>query len=185
MFKISKTGWVILVAGILVIALGSLGMAYVRQNNEEQQLEMATAEAKAKLDGFVLDEFYAERDALSDELSKSLSERDAARAVLSPMIESIDITGQLFRIADDCGVKIISVSSSPLSENQVNKLIFHVLPVNIAVEGKITSIIDYLNKLDSDFTAGFVESVETHVAEAGSGQETSASIQMRMYTYGG
>ena len=185
MFKISKTGWIILIVGILVIALGSLGMAYIQQNNEEGRLEVEISEAAVKLDEFILDEYYADRDALEEKLSQVLSEREAAKAVLSPAVESIDITGDLFRIAEVCNVEIVKISSSLLSENDLNGLAFYVLPINIEVEGEIADIIEYLNKLDSDFTTGFVESVKTSVPEAGSEEETSASIQIKMYTYGG
>ena len=185
MFKISKTGWTILIVSILVIALGSLGMAYIQQNSEQDRLEAAISEATVELDEFILDEHHADRDALEKRLSQMLSEHEAAKGVLSPAIESIDITGDLFRIAELCNVEIVKISSSPFSENDVNGLNFYVLPIKIDVEGEITDIIEYLNKLDSDFTTGFVESVETSVPEAGSGEETSASIQIKMYTYGG
>ena len=185
MFKISKTGWVILIVGILVIALGSLGMAYMQQNNEQDRMGVEISEATLRLDEFILDEYYADRDALEEKLSKILSEHETAKGVLSPTIESIDITGDLFRIAELCNVEIVKISSSPFSENKVSELAFYVLPINIEVEGEITDIIEYLNKLDSDFSTGFVESVGTYLPEADSEEETSASISIKMYTYGG
>ena len=185
MFKISKTGWVVLIIGILVIALGSLGMAYVQQNNERDKLETEISEATLKLDEFILDEYYADRDALEEKLSKMLSEHEVAKGVLSPEIESIDITGDLFRVAELCNVEIMKISSSSLSESNVGGLDFYVLPINIEIEGEITDIIEYLGKLDSDFTTGFVESVKTTVPEADSEEEISALINIKMYTYGG
>ena len=184
MFKISKTSWIILIVGILVIALASLGTAYTRQNEERSRLDAELSQAALELEGLEFDELYAQQQALEKKLSLVLAGYETAKKVLSPTIESIDLTGDLFRIADICGVEIITISSSRILSSNLGEVSCIILPVEVEIEGEITKIIDFLNKLDNELTTGVVKSVNVRITEADSTQEITASIKLGIYTYG-
>ncbi len=184
MFKLSKTSWIILIVGVMAVAVASLGTAYTQQNEERSRLDTELSKAALELEGFELDGFYVQQQELEKKLSLVLSEYEATKTALSPTIESIDIIDGLFRTADICGVEIITISSSEFSTSDLNEVTFRVLPIEVEIDGEITNIINFLNKLDNELSTGVVKSVNVQITEADSTQEITASIRLNIYTYG-
>ena len=184
MFKLSKASWIILSIGVLAIVLGSLGMAYAEQKTENSRLEEELDQAALKLQSFNLSELQDERSKLEADLKEAQANYESAKKALSPQVESIDITTNLYQDAQECQVEIVAISSAPLSESELNGITFHTLPIEVEVEGEIAGIINFLNKIDSQFGTGAITSVKVNVKERDEVEKMWASIKLEIYTYG-
>ena len=110
---------------------------------------------------------------------------DAAKAILSQPIGSIVASDTLFNIAETCGVEVTEISSSGSAGGELEGIACSVLPLTARVEGDIPNLINFIIKLNGDFTTGAVKSVDISVSENTTEERSSANIQLLVYTYQG
>lgn len=183
--KISKTGWIILGVGIGIIALASLGAVRLGQLQEQSRLREGLPLAKLELKGVQLEGLVSQQQELEQRLSQTLSQFETAKAMLSPSIESINLTDTLFEIAETCEVEITRLSSTGLTSGDLNGITCSVLPLTVRVEGEVTSLISFIARLNSDLTTAVLNSVEISVSEPTADEKPSATIGLAIYTYQG
>jgi hypothetical protein len=91
----------------------------------------------------------------------------------------------LFDIAEAYGVEVTELSSSGLVSEELEGVPCSVLSLTVRVEGDIPDLIGFITKLNDDFTTGVVQSVEISIPETTGGEESSANIQLVIYTHRG
>ena len=182
--KLSKTSWRILTAGIIIVAFASLGIARAQQINEQEQLSGELSVVEVRLDNLQLRQLSSQQDNLEKQLEQAISQLEAAKDNLRQSIESIEITDSFFEIADTCGVEVIELHSSGPASDELAGIACSVLPLTAKVEGDVPDLISFVTKLNNDFTAGIVKSVDIGTPET-SENMSSASIQMIIYAYEG
>lgn len=185
MIKLTKTGWIILSAGILIIALASLWTIRSQQLQEQAQLEEELSLAEMKLNGFQPDELTFRQQELESHLSETLSQFETAKATLSPPIESINLTDSLFEIAKSCAVEITELSSPGLTSEYLDDIDYTVLPLTVKLEGDVTNLINFVSEVIGNFTTGVVNSVEMSIPGTTDEGEPSVIINLAIYTYEG
>ena len=195
--KLSKTSWLILTLGIFIVAFASLGIAHYQQAHQQDQLEDQLAVAERRLNKLQLKQLYSQREEVEEQLNQTISQFEAAKAVLSQPAESINISDTLFRIAEACGVEVTAISSSgPARGGDLEGVTCSVLPVTIMVEGDVPNLLSFVIKLNDDFATSVVESVGIGVQEQveeeigaegieGEAEKSSADIQLIVYSYQG
>ncbi|MFC1913799.1 hypothetical protein ACFLXF_00780 [Chloroflexota bacterium] len=206
--KLGKTSLLIIVLGIFIIVFGSLGLTRSQQVEKKSQLEDEIAIADTRLSNLQLKELYTQKEELEEELNDSLSQLEVARAVLRQSIESANVTESLFQIASASGVEIASISSSGISEGELDGIKCSVVKLTIGVVGDLPNLISYVTRLNTDLTTGLVTSTQIGVSsdtqeemeseateeeeeEEGTGEEeeelgnTTANIQLIIYSYEG
>ena len=210
--KLGKTSWLILIAGVVIVAFASLGVARSRQASEHEQLNEELTVAEMRLTNVQLTELQDRKGELEAQLDEATAQRKAAEDNLSQSNESIDVTDFLFVIAQACGVVINDIHSSDLSSDKLADVNCSVIRLSINVEGEVSSLISFVTKLNDDFTTGVVDSVDISIPgiteeevegeteEEANGVETenstepepepepgipSASIRLSVYSYQG
>jgi hypothetical protein len=199
--KLSKTSWLILIVGVVIVAFASLGLARSSQANEHEQLNEELTVAEMRLANFQLKDLQARKGEVEAQLDEATAQLKAVKDDLSQSNESIDVTDFLFMTAQACGVVINDIHSSDLSSDELADVNCLVIRLSIAVAGDVPSLIHFVARLNTDFTTGVVDSVDISIPEITEeevgGVETenstepeepeipSASIRLSVYSYQG
>ena len=183
--KLTKASWLLLTIGILVITFVSLGAARSQRLNEAKQVSDELAVAELRLSKLELKELYSQQEKLETQLNQTTSQLETAKTMLSQPNESIIISDAVFRIAEACGVEVIEISSSSLTNEDLERISCSGLPLATTVRGDVPNLISFIIKLNNDFTTGVVKSVQINIPEVAEGDEPSANIMMVIYTYEG
>ncbi len=194
--KLTKTSWLILTLGILVITFASLGAARSQKLNEGQQLSEDLAMAEMRLSKFDLKQLYSQQKGLEEQINQTTSQLEIAKASLSQPNDSITISDAVFRIAEACGVEVIEISSSSLTQGKLDKVGGPVLPLNTLVRGNVPNLIDFVIRLNKDLPTGVVKSAQITVPTATDNttatatdnttagiKPPSATIQLEVFAY--
>ena len=184
--KLSKKSLLIIAVGIFLIALVGLWTVHSQQVDELKQLKEKLNTAELKLNGLQPEKLSQRQEELERQLNQTISQSETARTVLSQPIGSIAISNLLFDIAAANSVNITEISSSGMANEELAGITCSVLPLTTKVEGEVTDIARFITKLNEELSNGVVKSVEISIPEmTGEGEETSASIQVVIYTYRG
>lgn len=182
--KISKTSWIIIIIGAFMIALIGLGAVRSQQVNQQIQLDEELTSAELKLDRLQLEQLSHQEEELERQLSQIKSQSETARAALSQSIESIEVSGILFDIAEHNNVEVTEINSSGLATAELDGLTCLVLPLTASVSGNVTDLASFVTKLNDDLITGVIKSVEIIVPEM-VGEPALANIQLVIYGYRG
>ena len=133
--KISKKVWLIVGICIFGVVLGLMYSFYFREVGERGQLEKRLETAQVLLPGLI-----ANREELEDQLAQTTSLLNKSEAEFPESVESIEYDDDLFEIADDCNVGILSlIASTPTSSG-----IYSVSSFTVVVNGDIDDILDFI-----------------------------------------
>ena len=163
--KLGKTSWLILIAGVVIVAFVSLGLARSRQVGEHEQLNEELTVAETRLTNVQLKELQIRKGELEAQLDEATAQLKAAEDNLRQSNESIDVTDFLFVIAQACGVVINDIHSSDLSSDELAKINCSVSHLSITVTGDVPNLISLVTRLNNDFTTGVVDSVDITIHE--------------------
>jgi Tfp pilus assembly protein PilO len=190
--RLSRTAWLILVIGILVIALGSLYTVYSRQVSEQQGLAASLSQAQARLPKVVSDRQAAEAELTQwqDKLAEATSLLAKSQAQFPGSAESIEYNEVLFEIADSCDLEVMSLTASEPSEKKVEDVTYTVTTFEVEVRGEVDDILDFIHDIATReyFTGATVELVNIKVPEAEEEEEAelpTATISLVGYSYKG
>ena len=189
MMKLSKKAQIVLGVGIFIVLVGSLGMLYSQQGQEQSRLNQELDVAQLRLDKHPLDEFSFQIRELEWRLAQAESRISAAKDGLRQSVDSIEATETLLQVVEAQDVGIIEINSSDLSSEDLEGSAYSVLVLKVVVEGDVPELVHFISVLSSKFPTGVLESVEitdpaVTEGEAGS-TEPSASLSLRIYSYEG
>jgi len=179
--RVSKTAWLILGAGVFVIAFGTLFMSYSRQSGEQEWLEDSLSVAQA-----LWPQLIAEREDLEDqltqwegELAKATSSLSSSKARFPKSVQSIEYDEALFDIADDCDLQIMKITASEPRDKKVEDITYTTTTFEVVVRSEesppstvdkfetyidetVADILDFINIIatDEEFNVGTIEVVE-------------------------
>jgi TolA-binding protein len=173
--KISQASVIALVAGIVVIALASLGWTYWQQHSQKQQLETRLAESQQKLNAIRFDDLEGQLSQLERDVKEAEAELDAAKSGLVFPDDSIDVTGALLEEASSSNVKVTSLSSPGLGGKNLAGTQCEILTLSIQVNGEVIQINDFIHRLSKRFPTGIVESVSISGGGAAPAPEVTPS----------
>lgn len=188
--KLGKTSWLILGAGIFIIVFASLGTINSQRLQERSQLNEELAIAEARLNKLQLTELSSNKERLEMQLEQTISQFEAAKATLTQPTIAIDVSDNLYRIAEAAGVEITEISSTGLTNGDLEGITTSVLPFTTTVEGNVSNLINFVTRLNADFMTGVVKSVEITSPNATSSNTTGedkpwANIRLVVHTYQG
>jgi hypothetical protein len=199
--RLSKTSWLLLAVGIVVIMLGSLGMAYREQVDSQQQLEQDLSLAEMKLSLFSFGNLYAQQEELEGRLAEAKINLKSAKAKLYRPTTSIAASSILYNVASDCKVEILEVSSPGLGGGNMEGVTCSVLTFTAKVEGDLPDLLKFASDLTSKFPTGLIQSVQIDIPKAAENEETEeddaaadededeakpvADVQVIIYSYAG
>jgi uncharacterized phage infection (PIP) family protein YhgE len=212
--KFGKTAWITLIAGVLIIAVVAVYMLYLQEKREQTQLSdtlTATqntvpvlASERANLESVLAD--------LQDRLDQATARLQAAKANFPDGTESIEVDELLFKLADDWGLAVTSLSASePQSEDvqiedldeeiEIEKITYTTTYFNVDVKGEVADILNFINAVvnHNDFITAGIELVNLQIPELLSDEEKegltdeeiaeeempSAIISITIYAYEG
>jgi hypothetical protein len=199
--KVSKSTWLFLGIGIVVILLVVVSVVYAKQNDTKKQLAQEFAATQLKLSNISTAELVAQQEELESKLAQTSFELEAAQASLAQPVESIPASQAILAVARTYKVKVTEISSSGSTETTLVKLGCLALPITIRVTGPTGNTVGFINGLTDRFGTGVVKSVEINVpegtpsaeeqpaeeqpAEEQPAEETSATIHLQIYFYQG
>ena len=183
--KLSKTSWLILSIGLFVVIIAGLGLTCSQQLQAQSQLDQELGVAEMRLNKLGVDELRLKQEDLQRQLDERTVELAEAKDKLRQTIESINVTDEFFEIAQSCYVEIESISSSNIKTDKLEDINCSIITLNAAVEGKVSNIINFVTKLNNDFTTGIVKSAQMSIPEITDDEEPKVNINMVVYTYEG
>ena len=158
--KLSKTTWVALIIGVIVIAVITLGWTYSQENAQKTQLDTALVAAKQKLAGLTLDELNAQKAQLTEQAAQINAQAEDITAQLSSSKDSIEATDMILANAKSHNVEVVDISSPGLSSDSLSGIDSETLSVDIQVEGNVQNIANFTVSLSQIFPTAVVKTVQ-------------------------
>ena len=183
--KLSKTSWLILSAGIFIVILAGLGLTRSQQLSEQNQLDAALASTTSRLNKLEASSLELEEAELQQRLDETMVEFEEVKDRLRQTVVSVDVTDELFRIAEYSNVEISSLTTSPQSNANLGPVSCLMTTINTNINGSTSDLIDFVINLNSGYTTGIVRSVNISIPEETGSDNATAAISMSVYTYEG
>jgi len=178
--QLIKKKWVVWGASILLsVIIIALGVIQVRQMGQRDSLSEDLEIAERLLSALETETSSSEQ---SDNATQPV-DMDTAEEELSQPADSILANEAIFSIANISSVTLTSITVLPLSDDSLGTLSCFSLPLNVAAEGDVPYLIDFINRLNTDLTNGLVRSASLSIPETPTEGEASANIELVIYTY--
>jgi hypothetical protein len=182
--KLTKTGWLILAAGVFVVVLASLGVTRTQQLKEKGKLDQDLQSSTQILEKIQTSDLRQQIDDTQQKVDETQVLRDEAAQSLNETVVSVDVSDELFTIANYCGVTVMHLVTSPIRQSQLENVQLDSTTMNVQVDGELPNLVNFVNSLNNDYKTGFIKSYQISVPNASTSNETpSASIQMIIYSY--
>jgi len=187
--KLSKTAWWILGIGFFVIAAGVLLMLHIGQSGDARQLEDNLSGTQT-----LFTKLISEREELDSQLSQLYNQQNEAGAAYNQSkanfpeaVMSIEYNEELFLIADDSNLEVISLTTSEPREVKVEELPFANTVFEVEVRGTVANILTFIDNVATGgyFTAATVELINMEVPEPDQDEKPLAVIKIIVYSYEG
>jgi hypothetical protein len=187
--KLSKTSWLILLAGLFIVIIAGLGLTRSQQLQEQSRLNEELSQAEVRLSKLEVQQLGQQKEELQGQLDEKSVQLVAAKDRLRQSVESINVTDKFFAIAKSCDVIVDSITSSSIRSEKLVGISCSVINLGATVTGDTSHLINFVIKLNTDFTTGLVKSAQISIPEADQatveGKAPSANIQMVVYAYEG
>jgi hypothetical protein len=183
--KLSKTSQIFLSVGIFVVIAASLGWTRSKQLDEQNQLDEELSVVEKRVDNIQVKPLRQKYDELQGQLDASTTQLTAVKDNLRQPVESIDVTDEFFAIAYSCGVEVTSVSTSVIKSEKLGNITCAMIALNAGVTGEVPNLINFVTRLNDDFTTGIVKSAQISIPESSGVSKPSAGVTMSVYAYKG
>ena len=177
--KLGKTALITVVAGIFVIAVASLGIAYFRQGQEQERLDEELALAQVRVKSYPIKQLSSQKEEMEIQMAEAESELSVTRASLRQSTESIEASDALFKIAETCQVEVTGINSSGLITETPEDVALSALAFAVTIEGDVPNLIDFVHRWTSAYPTGVVKSVVIKVSEL-SAEEIEAGEEVEL-----
>jgi hypothetical protein len=189
--KLSKTSWLILLAGIFLVALAGLGLTRSQQSKEQASVQNELSTTEKLLAASQTTQLSQQLENLKAKLEDSQAQLKEAQSRLHQTVISADITEKFFRIAESCSVNITSFTTSTILQAKYQNVSFSEAMLSARVVGKATDIVNFVIALNNGYVTGAVQSAQLDVEAPIDGAALSespfseGSISMNIYSYEG
>jgi len=172
----------VIAIGIGGIVLGVLGMMRSGVSQQQDELNQRLVKAQSQLKGVQLEPLNAKKGELEKRLSEATSRLGVVKGMFSEPVSSVAITNQLLDTAKTYGLNVTQVSSSGVTSDTLERVPCSVITLTAKVEGDMRNLFFFVTKLNSSFTTGVVKSVTITSAGKPTGENTTADIQLAVYS---
>jgi predicted ribosome-associated RNA-binding protein Tma20 len=183
--KFSKTGWLILATGIFIVVLAGLGITRSGQLQEQGKIKDELSISQKTLSNLQVKDLIKQLDELQQKADEGQVQLNEAKQKLDQTLVSVEVTDEFFSIATYCGVKVMSISTSPIIPNAFEGIGLDTTSVTAVAEGALPDLINFVVSINNDFTTGLVQSTQINIPPPDSGDTPSASVQVIVYSYKG
>jgi len=183
--KLSKTGWLILAAGVFVVILAGLGLTRSQQLKEQSKLEEELSISTMRVDTVQISHLRPQLDELHQKIDESKSQLNEVKDRLRQTVVSVDVTEKLFAIAEYCDVVVYDMANTTISFATIEGVDCLETSISAIVNGEVEDIVDFLIGLNDGYATGYVQSVQITIPDDSSDNEPSAYFQMVVYSYEG
>jgi hypothetical protein len=183
--KLTKTGWLILAAGVFVVVLASLGVTRAQQLNQKSKLDADLSNSTQVLEKLQDTDLRQQLDDLQQKVEEGEVLRDEAAQRLNETVVSVDVSDELFTIANYCGVTVMNLVTTPIRQGQLEGIGLDSTTMNIHVDGDLPNLVNFITSLNNDYTTGIVKSYQISVPMSSGNASPSANIQIIIYSYEG
>ncbi len=184
--RLSKTAWLILGAGVFIIAFGSLFMLYSQQSGEQEWLEDSLFVAQAALPQLISEreDLESQLTQLESQLTQATSSLSSSKARFPKSVQSIEYDEALFDIADDCDLQIMELTASEPRDEEVEDITYTTTTFEVVVRSEelppstvdkfetyidetVADMLEFINIIatDEDFNVGTIELVNMEKLE--------------------
>ncbi len=193
--KLSKSSWIVLALGVVLIAGISLGMSRSQQAEQQKQLTEKLAQAKAKLATMNIDELTGQKSRLTQQVDQYNTQTESVKQNLFAAEDDIEATDIILESARSFQVEVVNITSpgANLGELQGNQC--RILPLKIQLNGDIDKMADFICNLSQIFPTSIIQEWQLNNEEpstSGAGEKqpapagtTSADISLVIYSYEG
>ena len=171
---------------ILLVVYYIFGMDYMKQRKQHEALTSQIIDAIQ-----TLSQIPKPPRNLEQRLTASRASLAAEQSAFPGKTNSTQIINTILKLADDCGVKAIPLITQPWSIGNIGEHGYHVLRLDVAVEGSFSQLVSFLSKLENgEFKTLIVEDLSvTRVTEQPEGETVTegtipvtASLDLAIYT---
>jgi len=185
LIKLSKTGWLIITGGVLVIAIAILGTIFFQQIQQQTELDEELIKVQTVLGKTQTKELVSQKTDLEAQLGEATSQRGILQNMLSSPIKSSTVTRTLFDIAEGHGLEVVEMTSSVPSRGNLEGVDFSLVLLTARVEGNAPNIIDFIIDLNSHFSTGIIRSVHVTIPDNSTEEKAAVDVSFVVYTLGG
>jgi hypothetical protein len=178
--KISKASWMILGAGVFIIALTGLGVARYGQVQDQKKLTSDLALSTSRLNNLQVVSAQPQIDDLENDVADVQKQVEEIKVKLLQSVISVDVTDKFYEIAGFYNVTVNSIGTSTLSEQPFADISCDVISLSATVNGTMDKIVDFVKGLNDNFSTGFIRSAQINASDP---LDTSVSVQMIVYSY--
>ena len=193
--KLSKSSWIILALGIVLIAGISLGMSRSQQAEQQKQLTEKLAQAKAKLATINIDELTGQKNRLTQQVEQYSTQTESVKQNLFAAEDDIEATDIILESARSFQVEVVTITSPGVAFGELQGTRCRILPMKIQLNGDIDKLADFIYNLSQIFPTSIIQEVRLNNEEpatSGAGEKqpatagtTSADISLVIYSYEG
>jgi DNA-binding Xre family transcriptional regulator len=189
--KLSKTSWLILSAGVFLVALAGLGLTRSQQLHEQTRLDDEVGMSEKRLATLQTAQLSQNLENLRVKVEEGEAQLKEAQARLRQTVVSVDITDEFFKIAEYCSVNVTNLSTTTISQTKYENITLSTISLTANVIGKKQNIINFVIGLNNDYVTGNVQSTqitfhETYLDDGTEeSEEDSATVGMIIYSYEG
>ncbi len=161
--KFSKSSWIILILGIVVLGAFLIGMVRTQQIQQQQNLEKTLLADQQKLALTKIDDLTLKRDQLTQEKELYTAQIAAAKAKLAAPVDNIAGTETILNSAHEFDLKIVNINSGGKSNSTYSGNEFTALSFNLRVEGNIDNIAGFISNIKTLFPTSVVEAYQVDI----------------------
>ena len=173
--KIGRKALLVLGAVVIVAAVVVVGVFYSRQAGDRAALNDRLDRAQVLLPGLT-----KSKSDLEDQLASAQSSLEESQVKFPESVESIEYGEYLFEIADDCNVKLDTLSFPRPAVRTVGAVTYSIVSLSLPVSGSLENIFKFIDTIRTDdrFASTQVKSINWNVGG-------SATINVDIYGYQG
>ncbi len=207
--KLSKTGWLILSAGIFIVILAGLGVTRSQQISEQSSMNEELSLSETRLNNLDVTDLRRQLEELNLQVEEGQAQLNEAKERLRQTVVSVDITEEFFKIANYSDVTIMNITTSKITPNEMEGIGLDKISLAAQVKGDFEDIVDFVINLNNGYATGHVQTVQMNIPledsmpeEPGEGEEeegeeeeeeieepseeeTTVTIQMIVFSYEG
>jgi hypothetical protein len=179
--NLSRTGRIILIAGVFVVVIGALAFVSYQQSAQQAMAEeeLTVAELRlAKIDNSALE--AAVKD-LQGQLSEREQQVEEALRRLDESVISADVAEEFYQVAQGRSVTVDIFGTTEISEEIFEGTSVLKTSVDATVSASsLRSLVDFVICLNNAFTTGYVNEARF---SRGSADDPASSVDLTMTVY--
>ena len=176
---LSKTSWLILSAGVFLVVLAGLGLTRYQQMQEQNTLGDELELSEKRLAALKTAQLSQQLEDLRVEVEENQAQLEEAQARLHQTVLSVDVTDELFKIAEYSSVNITEMSTTTISQAEYEGITLSTISIAAKVSGTDENMVKLVASLNNDYVTGNIE-----VAQISFCQEETI-INMIIYSFEG